>query len=137
MDNRHRPRCWELRPFDDSAVERVLRMGLISAEGKPDRDALAVLSCVFAGQYFDDLCDYCQDLRDVRTGLSQFFEDTEQAAIKEQFLQICLQYDAICQPLPAPVWWISSNIDLIELFSLGFIEHLRQLAEKELKEEST
>ena len=58
---RQRPSC----PFDDSALERQRRMGLVSADGKADKDAIAVLCCIYAGQLFDDLCDFYQCLEDV------------------------------------------------------------------------
>lgn len=45
-------------PFDDSAADRLRRMGLTDENGNPDRDAIAVCSQIFAGQFFDDLCDY-------------------------------------------------------------------------------
>ena len=45
-------------PFDDSARDRLRRMGLTDEAGKPDRDAFTLCSRIFAGQFFDDLCDY-------------------------------------------------------------------------------
>ena len=53
-------------PFDDTAIERLRRMGLVTAEDKPDRDVMAVFSGIFAGQFYDDLCDYYQDYQNVR-----------------------------------------------------------------------
>ena len=40
-------------PFEDSAIERLRRMGLTSADGSPERDAMAVFGGIFAGQFFD------------------------------------------------------------------------------------
>ena len=56
-------------PFDDSAVERVRRMDLILEDGTPNCSAVKVLSRVYAGQYFDDLCDFCQCFEDVHSSL--------------------------------------------------------------------
>ncbi len=114
-------------PFDDSAQERQRRMGLVLEDGKPDKDAVAVLSCVYAGQYFDDLCDFCQDIQTVRESLRQFVAEAERASPRRRFVLLCLQYDAIYRPLPDPVWWISGNSDLADLFSAGFAARLRQL----------
>ena len=114
-------------PFDDSAVERLRRMGLADGNGVPDRDAITVCSCIFAGQFFDDLCDYfesCEDVRDLISGLSESAED---AAGKQKFLLVCLQYDSIYRNLPDPVWWISGNPAAAELFAEGFVAHLKQL----------
>lgn len=116
-------------PFDDSAVERIRRMGLISETDRPDRDAISVLSCVYAGQYFDDLCDFCQDPHDVSAILVRFLSEAEQADPKERFLQICLLYDAIYRSIPDPIWWISGNLALAELFSIGFISRLQHFKE--------
>ncbi len=42
-------------PFDDTAIERLRRMGLTDEKGSPDRDAVSICSCIFAGQFFDDM----------------------------------------------------------------------------------
>ena len=44
-------------PFDDSAVERQRRMGLLTETGGVEEGALAVLSRVYAGLFLDHLCD--------------------------------------------------------------------------------
>lgn len=124
-------------PFDDSAVGRIRRMNLISESGKTNCSAVGVLSRVYAGQYFDDLCDFCQSFEEVRKGLLQFLSDAEKAEPKDKFLRICLLYDAIFRPLPDPIWWISGNPELVELFSVGFIEHIKQMIGTEYKEVST
>lgn len=60
QDLYQRPRS----PFDDSALERLRRMGLVTAKDTPDRDVMNVFSGIFAGQFYDDLCDYyCRFLR--------------------------------------------------------------------------
>lgn len=117
-------------PFDDSAVERQRRMGLILDDGTPDRDAVTVLARVLAGQYFDDLCDFCQDADAVLDVLRRFLGEAEGAPPQRRFLLLCLQYDAIYRPLPDPVWWLSGNQKLAGLFSAGFVAHLRRLAEE-------
>ena len=114
-------------PFDGSACDRLRRMGLVDADGNPDRDAIAVCSCIFAGQFFDDLCDYFESYVDVRELISGLSESAEDAAGKQKFLLVCLQYDAVYRNLPDPVWWISGNPIAAELFAEGFIAHLKQL----------
>lgn len=49
-------------PFDDSVPERLRRMGLLTAGGKPDRDAMAVVSRLYAGAFYDDLYDFYSDI---------------------------------------------------------------------------
>lgn len=114
-------------PFDDSAADRLRRMSLIDEHDHPDRDAIAVCSCIFAGQFFDDLCDYFESYEDVRDLISGLSESAEEAAGKQKFLLVCLQYDSIYGNLPDPVWWISENPAAAELFAEGFVAHLKQL----------
>ncbi len=116
-------------PFEDSAADRLRRMGLTTTDGAPDRDTMAVLSAIFAGQFFDDLCDYYQDFHEVQNVVEQIFHTAEQADPKQKFLLICLQYDSIYRALPDPVWWISGSPAFAELFADGFLAHLGRLSQ--------
>lgn len=127
--NRLQRKYFSPSPFDDSAIERVRRMGLLTADDQPDRDAVSVLCNVYAGQFFDNLCDFCQNISDVNDTIVQFLTLAEQADPKQRFLEICLLYDSIYSQLPDPVWWISGNSSLADLFSSGFIRCLRQISE--------
>ena len=93
-------------PFDSGAIDRLRRMDLLTADGQADRDAMLIFSHIFAGQ---------------------LFAASEQASPHQKFLLICLQYDAMFRDLPDPIWWISGNPTLSELFADGFLAHLRQL----------
>lgn len=123
-------------PFDDTAIERLRRMGLVTAEDKPDRDVMAVFSGIFAGQFYDDLCDYYQDCQNVRDLLTQLFDAAEIADAKQRFLLICLQYDGMFRELPDPVWWTSGNPVFAESFADGFLAHLQRLHQTTLEGES-
>ena len=116
-------------PFEDSAAQRLRRMGLTTEDGFPERDAMAVFATIFAGQFFDDLCDYYQDYESVQDTIDQIFHTAEQADPKQKFLLICLQYDSIYRSLPDPVWWISGSPAFAELFAEDFLAHLKRLAE--------
>lgn len=126
QDLYQRPRS----PFDDSALERLRRMGLVTEEDTPERDAMAVFSAILAGQLYDDLCDYYQDYEDVKELLTQLFDATESADPKQKFLLICLQYDGMFRDLPGPVWWISGQPEFAGLFADGFLAHLKILKEE-------
>lgn len=126
QDLYQRPRS----PFDDSALERLRRMGLVTEEDTPERDAMAVFSAIFAGQLYDDLCDYYQDYEDVKELLTQLFDATESADPKQKFLLVCLQYDGMFRDLPGPVWWISGQPEFAGLFADGFLAHLKILKEE-------
>lgn len=118
-------------PFDDGAAERLRRMGILHERGKADQEAMAVLCCVYAGLFFDDMCDFYQDYEDVTAVLRRLLEAAEGATVKKRFLLICLQYDGIGRQLPDPIWWISGNPDLTEAFADGFLQNLKRLAESE------
>ena len=77
-------------PFDGNAIERLRRMGLVTAESIPDRDVMSIFSGIFAGQFYDDLCDYYQDFQDVQETIAQIFHTAEQADPKQKFLLIAL-----------------------------------------------
>lgn len=123
-------------PFDANAMERLRRMGLADADGRADPDVMIVFARIFAGQFYDDLCDYYQNLADVRELLIQVLDASETAEPKQRFLLICLQYDAMFRTLPDPVWWISGQPEFAELFADGFLAHLKIL-DDESKEEAT
>ena len=125
MNNSQRPHS----PFEDSVKERLRRMGLTMEDGSPERDAMAVFGSIFAGQFFDDLCDYYQDYKDVQETIAQIFHTAEQADSKQKFLLICLQYDNIYRALPDPVWWTSGSPAFAELFAENFLSHLGRLTE--------
>ena len=78
-------------PFDDSAADRLRRMGLTDGNGKPDRDAITVCSCVFAGQFFDDLCDYFESYEDVQELISNLSESAE-----NQYIIFCRRRRFFC-----------------------------------------
>ena len=63
----------------------------------------------------------------IRELISSLSESAEDAAGKQKFLLVCLQYDSIYWNLPDPVWWISGNPAAAELFAEGFVSHLKQL----------
>ena len=123
-------------PFDDSALERLRRMGLADADGRAAPDVMIIFARIFAGQFYDDLCDYYQDYADIRELLTQMLDAAETAEPKQRFLLVCLQYDGMFRDLPDPVWWVSGQPEFAGLFADGFLAHLKTLDE-ESKEDAT
>ncbi len=121
-------------PFDGNAIERLRRMGLVTAESIPDRDVMSIFSGIFAGQFYDDLCDYYQNYEDVQELLDQIFDTVENAEPKQKFLLICLQYDGMFRDLPDPIWWISGQPEFAGMFADGFLAHLKRLEEEQRRE---
>ena len=117
-------------PFDSSAIDRLRRMGLATAEGAVDRDAMAVFCNIFAGQFYDDLCDYYQDdPAEIRAALAPLLDGAYTGDPHGKFLMICLQYDSIYRTLPDPIWWLSGSPAFAEFFADGFLAHLARLGE--------
>ena len=85
--------------------------------------------CIFAGQFFDDLCDYYQDYENVQETITQIFHTAEQADPKQKFLLICLQYDSITAPCPTRCGGSAAARPLRKLFAEDFLAHLKRLAE--------
>lgn len=124
-------------PFDANAMERLRRMGLADADGRAAPDVMIIFARIFAGQFYDDLCDYYQEHADIQELLSQLFDTAETAEPKQKFLLICLQYDGMFRELPDPVWWISGQPEFAELFADGFLVHLKLLNDKSKEEPTT
>lgn len=123
-------------PFDANAMERLRRMGLADADGQADPDVMIVFARIFAGQFYDDLCDYYQSSETVQDTVIQLLDASEGAESRQRFLLICLQYDAMFRTLPDPVWWISGQPEFAELFADRFLTHLKIL-DDESKEDAT
>ena len=119
-------------PFDSSALQRLRRMGLAAADGSVEQDAMAVFCCIFAGQFYDDLCDYHQDNpAAVNAAITPLVDGADTGDPHGKFLMICLQYDSIYRTLPDPVWWLSGSPAFAEAFADGFLAHLKRLNECE------
>ena len=50
-------------PFDDCAVSRQKRMGVLTSEGKADLNTIHTLAHVYAALFFDRLCDSNADMK--------------------------------------------------------------------------
>ncbi len=117
-------------PFDSAAIDRLRRMELAAADGSVERDAMAVFCNIFAGQFYDDLCDYHQDDSNaVKAAITSLVDSADTGDPHGKFLMICLQYDGIYRTLPDPVWWLSGSPAFAETFADGFLAHLKRLNE--------
>ena len=114
-------------PFDDSAPERLRHMGLLTAEGTPEQDALAVIERLYAGLFYDALFDFYDDVSNVNAICCDLAEQLDTGNPRQSFLRICSAYDTIYLAIPEPVWWIAGNLDLVTHFSTGFIKRLTDL----------
>ena len=115
-------------PFDDSAVERQRRMGLLTEQGGVDHRALSAFCSIHAGLFFDDLLDYCTDAKMARAICRQLLELSVQEDARRVLLALSMQYDAMNHTLPDPVWWIVGSSVLLPPFIEGFMHQLAELA---------
>ncbi len=115
-------------PFDGSAPARLAHMGLLRKDGSPETGAMAVFIRIFAGSFFDEVCDFYDNPQQIKAVLSAFSELAERADSKRLFLLLSLQYDTLRKPMPEPVWWLAGGMELLRTFTLGFSACLLELA---------
>lgn len=115
-------------PFDDSDAERLRRMGLLTESGAPDRDAAAVAAHLYAGLFYDSLCDFHSDMGGVTAVCRELLEYVGMKDPRRPFLAICSAYDAIYCALPDVMWWIAGNLQLVSCFTDDFIKCLAEFS---------
>ena len=128
MPNEKYPNERLFAPLGGSTSGRLRRMGLLTAEGRPDRDALAVVSRLYAGQFYEDLCDFYSDADSANIVCLELEEHIGSEDPRLPFLYICSAYDAMCRALPDPIWWMAGDLELVEQFSHSFIRRLSEFA---------
>lgn len=109
-------------PFDGSAEARLAHMGLLDQKGRVDAHSVKVFTHIFAGLFFDDLCDFYDDRDKLEVIYNAFQELAEKQDHQHMLLLLSLQYDYLRKPLPDPVWWISGNIEAVRAFMSGFLQ---------------
>ena len=113
-------------PFDSYAIERLKRMGLLKADGRPDMDAVAVIARLYAGMFYNDLCDYFNDLRNVRNTCRELMEGAVPEDTRRMCQSLATAYDAIYKTLPEPIWWMTGNPELSSMFLVSFVRRLTE-----------
>lgn len=111
-------------PFDDSAIARQKRMGLLTPGGLPNKKAINVLAQVYAALFFDRLCDMNADMERCVLLCEELCDTLQSGNTEKLLLSICLQYDEHLMPLPAPIWWCLSNHNIILPYINEFVRYL-------------
>lgn len=111
-------------PFDGSAEARLFHMGLLDQKGRIVPQSMEVFTRIFAGLFFDDLCDFYDD-RDKLTAIYRTFQElAEKEDHQHMLLLLSLQYDYLRKPLPDPVWWLSGHSEAVRGFMSRFLDLL-------------
>lgn len=114
-------------PFDDSVIERQRRMGLINKEGVVDENVVAIAGGIYAGMFFDNLCDTYESYEEVKVICRQLLDGKARISAKQMLILISLQYDAMRKPLPELMWWISGSAQILPIFITAFTSRLERL----------
>lgn len=117
-------------PFDESARQRQMHMGLLDAEGGVDQDAVAVIARVYAGLLYDDLCESPYNEERLPEICDRLTELQETGDMQQMLILICLQYDSLLRALPEAIWWIVGSPALIEPFITAFSQRLCEFVEQ-------
>ena len=115
-------------PFDGSTGARLERMGILRPDGQVDAETMRTFVRLFAGLFFDELCDFYSDQGELDAVINAFSQLAAREDNQNIYLLLSLQYDAIRKPLPDPVWWLAGCAPARSLFCLGFVERLLVLA---------
>lgn len=119
-------------PFDESTIARLKRMGILHPTGEVNIETMRAFVQIFAGLFFDDLCDFYSDQEEMDTVAEAFFELAGRKDSQNIYLLLSLQYDTIRKPLPDPIWWLAGCAPALGLFCLGFVERLLELMKGQL-----
>ena len=102
-------------------------MGILHPTGEINIETMRAFVQIFAGLFFDDLCDFYSDQEEVSAVAAAFSELSVRKDCQNIYLLISLQYDTIRKPLPDPIWWLAGCAPALSLFCLGFVERLLEL----------
>lgn len=114
-------------PFDDCALSRQKRMGVLTGEGKADLNTIHTLAHVYAALFFDRLCDTNADMDKCVATCEELSQLLQTGSARQLLLSICVQYDALLTPLPEPIWWSVGNQEIIAPYVKEFVRQLSRL----------
>ena len=111
-------------PFDDSAVQRHKRMGLLEPSGAVNTKSVEMMARLHAGLFFDQLCDASSSFEEVAAVCSRLISKAAQDDAKQTILLLSLEYDFMRHTLPEAIWWIAGSSILLPPFTEQFIRCL-------------
>lgn len=114
-------------PFDESAQIRLIHMGIANKDGQLNQDILSIFTMVFTGLFFDDICDFYNDIDELLMIHKVFTEFYEKEDYQHMYLFFSVQYDNIRKSLPDPVWWIAGSTFAVKGFMTQFMDCFTKL----------
>jgi len=114
-------------PFDASVQARLIHMDILDESGCINESAMSAMAGIFSGLFFDDLCDFYQNTKELWSIYQIFAELYEKKDHQHLYLFLSIQYDNMRKPLPDPVWFLAGNDAAVKTFMLQFMERYRKL----------
>lgn len=119
MNQQRSPRGAD-NPFDDSSGIRLIHMGLLDEAGQLLKETLPVFAGIYAGLFFDDLCDRYDDWEPIQKLYHNFCFYHIHQDYEHMFLAYSLQCDLLRKPMPDPVWWLAGHREEVTAFMEAF-----------------
>jgi len=119
-----------LDPFDDSAPTRLARMGITDAHGKANSETLPVFAGIFSAHFYERAMDFYANPTVAESIAMSLSALSDRRGYEQMFVFLCLQYDAMQEPIPDPAWWIAGCTDVVREFMEIFTVRLCELAAK-------
>ena len=114
-------------PFDEAARVRLEHMGLLDYKRNPRMQEMMLFARVFAGQFFDDLCEHYEKVEDLVAIYEVFKSLHGKEDYQYMYLLMSINYDYMGKPLPDPVWWLAGSSEAVMAFMIHFIKRYEQL----------
>lgn len=111
-------------PFAEGVEKRYRHMGLVDKSGKVDPIVVESMGRMYAGLFYDQLCESYDSNEDVSAICVHMIERAKDATAKQILLTVSLQYDAMGRTLPEVIWWISGSADILPVFIVHFVNAL-------------
>jgi hypothetical protein len=127
MSKKRSPAAYIPDIFDNSPRAKLFRMGLLTPAGEVDAAMMRAFSCIFAGQFLEDLCDHHASLEQIMEVAEAFAELASQDDDHHIYLMLSIQYDRMRKTLPDPIWSLINHDPARKLFCSNFVERFLEL----------
>ena len=113
--------------FDDSLAARQRRMGLRHPDGTLHEENISVLAGVYAGIFYDEMCDYYPDPDRATVIFREIAALDAEGAYQRLLCTISYEFDRIRSALSPHFLRFVCKKELIEPFARAFAAHLQEI----------